>query len=179
MPSEFSVRMTGKDGVLELLAKLPKRTQNKVIPPALRKAAKPIIKSANNKVPKDINITFKGDKEIGREQFRSADIKIKGFIRGKSGNKYILIGAEANSQVFFNFPVWLEFGTLAHRTKGLVKSRSPQAQAVADNGLGIIKQPFMRPAFNLNKNKSKDILSFEILKGIEKQAKKIVGTGKV
>lgn len=177
--ARFDISLKGQDQIFDLLKRLPKRTQNKVVPAALKKAAKPIAKSANRKVPRDINITFKGDKEIGREKFRSSDIKIKTFIRGKPGKKYALIGAESNNQTFFNFPVWLEFGTLAHRTKPLVKSRSEAAQSISDKGLGIIKHPFMRPAFNANKSRSLDILSFEILSGIEKQAEKIVKTGKV
>jgi len=173
MARGFGLTSEGQGQIYKLLKSLPKTTQNKVIPPALKKAAKPIAKAANNNVPKDVSIKF------GDVKYKSADIKIKTFSRGKSGGKYALIGAEVNSSVFFNFPTFLEYGTLAYRTKRLVKPRGGAAQAAADAGLGVKKHPFMRPALLSQKSNALKILRMEILNGIEKQADKILEKGKV
>ena len=174
MARGFGLTSEGQEQIYELLKSLPKTTQNKVIPPALKKAAKPIAKAANNNVPKDVSIKF------GDVKYKSADIKIKTFSRGKGKRgKYALIGAEVNSSVFFNFPTFLEYGTLAYRTKRLVKPRGGAAQAAADAGLGVKKHPFMRPALLSQKSNALKILRMEILNGIEKQADKILAKGKV
>ncbi len=176
--ADVQFKMEGIDDVFTVLKELPKRTQNKVIPQALRKAAKPIAKAANTNVPKDISIRFAPDKQ-GGQKFKSSDIKVKTFIRGKAGNKYALIGAEVNNDMFFNFPTFIEFGTLAHRTTPLKKGRSDAAQRAADAGLGLIKQPFMRPALSQQGGNALKILRVEILSGITKQTENIFKRGKV
>ena len=55
--NKFGVHVKGLEDVNNMLKVLPKRTQNKIVPKALKRSAKPLIKAAKSKV--DTNIVFK------------------------------------------------------------------------------------------------------------------------
>lgn len=175
MAERFGVKAIGLSEVDKMFKVLPKRIKNKIIPQALRFAAKPIIKSAKAKVPSGIVFRFKSGKKARSEELK----KIKAFIRGKPGNKYVVIGPDARSISFFNLGIWVEFGTLAFRRKPLVRPRSSGAKVLADKGIGLVKHPFMRPAVDENRRLVRDRIEEKTLLGIEKEVDKILKKGKV
>lgn len=175
MAGGFGARTTGLSEVDKMFKILPRRTNNKIIPKALRFAAKPIVKSAKSKVPSGIKFTFKNGDESRSEELKN----IKVFIKGKPGDKYAVIGPDARTISFFNLGVWIEFGTLEFRTQPLVRSRSAQAQELANKGVGVIKHPFMRPAIDENKKIVIRRMEEKISTEIQKEVESILKKGKV
>jgi len=173
--AELGAVTTGLKELDRMFKILPKRVNNKIIPKALRFAAKPIVKSAKSKVVPGIKFKFKNGDESRSDELK----KIKVFIRGKPGNKYAVIGPDARTISFFNLGVWLEFGTLAFRTEPLKRSRTPEAKALAGKGIGVIKHPFMRPAIEETKGVVIKRMEQKIGSEIVKEVDKILKRGKV
>lgn len=173
--NKFGVNVKGLEDVNKMLKVLPKRTQNKIVPKALKRAAKPLIKAAKSKV--DANIVFKfGDKEVSSKELK----RIVSVVKGKAGNKYVVVGPKVSaSDPFYNLGNWVEYGTLAKRTEPLKKSRSAKGQALADKGIGSTKSPFMRPALMQTKGQIQKIMKVEILNEIQKEVNKILKKGKL
>lgn len=181
MAKGFAVTTKGMEEVQTMFNVLPKRTANKIVPKALKRAAKVVVKSAKSKVDTSIRFKFKPNKGGIAKEVSSKELKkIAAQIRGKAGNKYIIIGVKvAKKDPFYNLGNWLEFGTLEQRTEPLVKPRSAKGQAVMGKGIGLIKRPFMRPAFLETKNEVQKIFKQEVLLEIPKEVDKILEKGKV
>lgn len=181
MAKKFAVTTKGMEEVQTMFKVLPKRTANKIVPKALKKAAKIVVKSAKSKVDTNVRFKFKAKKNAPAKEISSKELKkISAYIRGKAGNKYIIIGVRvAKKDPFYNLGNWMEFGTLANRTEPLIKPRGTKGQAAADEGLGVKKHPFMRPAFLETKNEVERILKQEVLLEIPKEVEKILSKGKV
>ena len=181
MAKGFAVTTEGVKEVQTMFKVLPKRTANKIVPKALKRAAKVVVKSAKSKVDTSIRFKFKPNKDGIAKEVSSKELKkIAAQIRGKAGNKYIIIGVKvAKKDPFYNLANWMEFGTLARRTEPLVKSRSIKGQAKASAGIGLVKHPFMRPAFLETKNEVQKIFKQEVLLEIPKEVEKILVKGKV
>lgn len=173
--NKFGVKIQGMENVDKMFKVLPKRTKNKIVPKALKRAAKPLIKAAKSKV--DPSIVFKfGNIEVSSKQLK----KIVGVIKGKAGNKYIVVGPKVSpSDPFYNLGNWIEYGTLAKRSEPLKRSRSAKGQALADKGIGLTKKPFMRPALAQTKGQIKQVFKTAILTEIPKEVSKILKKGKV
>lgn len=167
----FGAKTTGLNEVDKMFRVLPKRVKNKIITKALRFGAKEIVKRAKANVPSGVVITFADGKEFRSEQLK----KIKVLIKGKPGNKYAIIGPDADAG-FFNFGNWIEFGTLAKRTKALKKPRGSVAQSLASKGVGLVKHPFMRPAVDGSRsivaNRMEDKIGTEIVKEVDRILKR-------
>ena len=181
MAKAFAVTTKGMEEVQVMFKVLPKRTANKIVPKALKKAAKVVVKSAKSKVDTSVRFKFKADKDgIAKEVSSKQLKKIAAQIRGKAGNKYVIIGVKvAKKDPFYNLGNWMEFGTLAKRTEPLIKSRSAKGQAAVSSGIGLIKHPFMRPAFLETKNEVEKIFKQEVLLEIPKEVEKMLVKGKV
>ena len=174
--NKFGVNVKGLEDVNKMLKVLPKRTQNKIVPKALKRAAKPLIKAAKSKVDASIVFKFKGGKEVSSKDLK----KIVAVVKGKAGNKYVVVGPKVSpSDPFYNLGNWVEYGTLAKRTEPLKKSRSAKGQALADKGIGSTKSPFMRPALMQTKGQIQKIMKVEILNEIPKEVNKILKKGKL
>lgn len=174
--NKFGLKVKGLKEIDKMLEELPKRTGNKIVPKALKRAAKPLIKAAKSKVDTSIRFKFKSGKEVSSKQLK----KIVGLIRGKAGNKYIIVGPKVSaSDPFYNLGNWVEYGTLAKRTKALKKPRSSKGQALASKGIGLTKKPFMRPALAQTKKQIYQIYKTEMLIEIPKEVENILKKGKV
>lgn len=170
----FGASVTGLDELDRLLKVLPKRTKNKIIPSALRAGGTPIVKAMRRNLVKDVTVTF----EDGKKKYKSSELKVGKEIRGRSGDKYLIVGTKT-FEPFKNFPVWLEYGTLAERGKSLKKPRSKAGQALANKGVGLKKQPFARPALMQSKREASIKMGDKILSEIDNQVDKILKRGKV
>jgi len=171
MSKDFGVHIKGMEEVQAMFKVLPKRLNNKITPKALKKGAKVLIKAAKTKVDTSITFRFKSGKSVSSKDAK----KIISVVRGKPGNKYVVVGVKvAKKDPFYNLGNWMEFGTLAHRTEPLQKGRSSTGQAMASKGLGLIKRPFMRPAFEQTKNQVAKIFKEEVLIQIPKEVEKFL-----
>lgn len=173
MAKKFGVITKGVNELDRLLKVLPKRTNNKIIPMALKFGAKPVVKAMQAKIPKDIRVKFKSGKE-----FESKDLKVVKEIKGRPGDKYIVIGPKTIAD-FHNFSLWIELGTLAERTEPLKEARSRKGQAMADKGIGLVKHPFARPALKQTAKTANAMMGEKVEVEIDKQVNLILKKGKV
>lgn len=176
MAKGFGATTKGMDELQVMFKILPKRTQTKIVPKALKRAAKIVVESAKSKVDTSVRFKFKGGKEVSSKELK----KMAAQIRGKGGNKYIIIGVKVDKKdPFYNLANWMEFGTLAKRTEPLVKARSIKGQTLAGKGIGLVKHPFMRPAFLETKNEVRKIFKQEVLLEIPIEVENMLAKGKV
>ena len=174
--NKFGVNVEGMEEIQVMMKILPKRVNNKITPKALKRAGKVLIKAAKAKVNPNITFKFKSGKEVSSKELK----KIISVVKGKPGNKYIVVGVKVSaSDPFYNLSNWVEYGTLAKRTEPLKKSRSAKGQAIADKGIGSTKSPFMRPALMQTKGQIKKIFKSEMLIEIPKEVNKILKKGKL
>ena len=174
--NKFGVNVEGMEEIQAMMKILPKRTNNKITPKALKRAGKVLIKAAKAKVNPNIVFKFKSGKEVSSKELK----KIISVVRGKPGNKYIVVGVKVStSDPFYNLGNWVEYGTLAKRTEPLVKGRSSKGESMASKGIGLTKSPFMRPALMQTKGQIKKIFKSEMLIEIPKEVNKILKKGKV
>ena len=173
MAKGFGATTKGLNELDKLLKVLPKRTNNKSIPMALKFGATPVVKAMQANIPKNINIKFKSGKE-----FTSSDLKVVKELRGRPGDKYIIIGTKT-LEGFKNFPLWIEFGTLAKRTKPLKNPRSKEGKELARLGVGLVKHPFARPALHQTAKIANARMGEKIQEQIDNQVDLILKRGKV
>lgn len=142
------------------LGELPKRTGKNALRRTLRKAAEPILGEMKSAAPKDTGRMVSKIAESGKLTANERNGDVAEFIGiGEDGQKVfgkqaarnavtIHVGATGKKQ---NSPVpmWVEFGT---------------AEMPAN--------PFMRPAWESNKNKALNIIKVELKGEIEKAAKR-------
>lgn len=179
MGREFGASVGGLNELDKLFKVLPRRTKNRIIPGALKAGGKPVVDEIKKRLPKDITIKFKDREGEGSgKTFKSKDIKITKEIRGRSGDKYLIIGTKVNED-FVNFPAWIEFGTLAHRDKPLKEPRGKIGQEMADKGMGLTKHPFVRPALIASAKEANMLMGEKIQFEIDNQVDLILKKGKV
>jgi len=143
------------------LLRLEDRLQRKVLTTAVRKAARPIVRSARGKVPRDRDLLR-----------RSLGTRIKRY--RQSGNHVAIIGprtgfAQTDEQGRRRDPA--KYG---HIVEG---GAEPHFQVAAKIGPIVIRafrhpgtrpQRFMEPAFDENKTTALNIMGDEVRKGITK-----------
>ncbi len=169
-------------GLKEIQAKLkalePKLAK-KVVRAALKKSAEPILHAARSKAPVDTG-------------FLVSSIKLTTALSRRKGTMTVRVGT---SKGFYKgddfYASFIEFGYRrgARRTKtqlGLPDARqlpnqiaftvakytSKVQRAVNNQRPWVPAQPFLRPAYDENKERALNILTTEILSGIEREAPK-------
>ena len=172
MANDVTLSLSGAKEMRNLLKRLPKRLQNRVQTKAVRAGSGVIRKAMRSAVP-----SFDAFKMKSGFEFNSSNLKkeITNKVRkGKNGDKYAAIITKNG------FPWhWLEYGTLAHRSKPLSKPRKEQAQILADKGMGIEKKPFARAAFQSVKAKAFQTMASKMVEEIPKELAKVVKRGKL
>ncbi|MBL4654122.1 MAG: HK97 gp10 family phage protein [Flavobacteriales bacterium] len=186
MEITFEINKAQVKEIDNLLKTLPKTLQSKIMRSALKSASKPLRDEIKKNIPDFGNLKHftlldkKTQKKVDKEADSATLKRSIGAIirRGKNDRQlYAVVGPILDRGGFFG--KWIEFGTLAKRTKPLVKGRSNKAQAAADKGLGLKKMPFMRPAIKKAGPSVIKTLRFLILKGIEEQTAKSIKRGKI
>lgn len=167
-------KLIGVEEHIKLFKRLPKRIGSKVMPRALKAAGKLLVKAARQKI-KPVRIELRSgaivtDKDIRR----TIGMEVR---KGKRGgaDRYVVVGPRlrVNTNVAI-MATWVEYGTLAHRTLPTLKKRSPAAEEAKAKGLGLRKQPFLRPAFQQTKDLMPAVIRKHIEVGIVKEVDKFL-----
>lgn len=166
-----TLKLRGAKQMASLLRKLPKRITKKILKKVLRKAARPVILAAKSKVPKQFRVL---QKSIGAS-----------FLKTRKPRKEVIkVGPRTGKKAVNNgwYGHLIEFGTKSHTVKA-----DPLAFTV-DGDLRFVNevtipsipaQPFLGPAFEISKAKALEIMGKELGPLIEKEAIKLVKTGKL
>jgi len=167
-------KLIGVEEHIRLFKKLPKRIGSKVMIKALKAAGKLLVKSAKKKI-RPITIELrKGTRVTDKEIRTTIGMEVR---KGKGGgaDRYVVVGPrlKKNKNIAI-ISTWLEYGTLAHRIKPLLKKRSAAAEEAKSRGFGIRKQPFMRPAFQQTKGLMAAVIRKNIEVGIVKEVNKFL-----
>ncbi len=166
-----TLKIRGAKAMATLLRKLPKRINKKIIRSVLRKAARPIILAAKAKVPKQFRVL---EKSMGTN-----------FVKGTpSGKEIIRIGPRHGRKQRNDgwYAHLVEFGTKSHTIKAdpLVFSVDGDLRFVNSVTIpSIPAQPFLGPAFAATSSKALEIMGKELGPAIEKEATRLVKTGKL
>ena len=150
-------------GDLELeaaLKKLPLVAQKKVFRPALRAAARPILVSAKARVPV----------KTGKLR-RSLRVRSIRRTRKRIGVKVVSFFV---GEAFYGGPV--EFGHFAGRRTRISRRNQSKGRAASSFGetrIWVKPQPFLRPALDENRERSKGILRKTIHNNLNKVAKRL------
>lgn len=169
-----NIRLEGDDQIIQMLRGLEKEVdRKKILSKAIRAGAKPIIKSARQKIrsfdfEKDTKGKFK--KKYTKPVNSTVLKKSMGVVirKGRRFNDwYGVVGPKVGGANDGWFAHWIEYGTLAKRTEPLEKGRQPGAQKAADKGLGFRKNPFLRPALFQQDLKAKKIILEIVLKEVQ------------
>lgn len=139
--------LKGEKEMMRTLNALDLKLQTKINKKALNSAGQVIVaamrKKLNNKVIRSM---------ISGAEFNVGQLKKDmGKVIRKGSSKrdlYVAIGPIERRRGFYAWAWWLEYGTLAFRETppSLTKKRTSTGSKFAGLGLGIKKQPFMRPA---------------------------------
>lgn len=150
------VRIEGADALKSLLKELPQKFTEKELVRVLKQAAKPMVKDAKSRAP------------VGETGMLKKHIKVmkdkKKFARG---NAQILFGVTKKAP----HAHLVEFGTIGHFT--LIKSKQVLSDGSTTFGIvnlhpGTPPRPFLRPAFDKNKDEFVATVGEEAFKIIKK-----------
>ncbi len=166
-----TLKLRGAKQMSALLRKLPKRIGKKILKRVLRKAARPIILAAKAKVPKKFRVL---EKSIGSS-----------FLKTRKPRKEVIkIGPRTGKKAVNNgwYGHLVEFGTKSHTIKGDPLAFTVDGDLKFVNEVtipSIAAQPFLGPAFNATSNKALQVMGNELGPAIEKEARRLVKTGKL
>ena len=166
-----TLKLRGAKEMARLLRKLPKRVTAKILKRVLRKASRPVIIAAKARVPKKFRVL---EKSIGSS-----------FLRTRKPRKEVIkIGPRTGKKALNNgwYGHLVEFGTKSHTIKAdpLVFSIDGDLKFVSQVTIpSIAPQPFLGPAFKATPKKALQIMGNELGPLIEKEAIKLVKTGKL
>lgn len=166
-----TLKLRGAKQMATLLRKLPKRITKKILKRILRKAAKPVIIAAKVKVPKNFRVL---EKSLGSSILKTS----------KPRKEVIKIGPRTGKRAINNgwYGHLVEFGTKSHTIKAdpLVFTVDGDLRFVNEVKIpSIAAQPFLGPAFKAASGKALQIIGSELGPTIEKEARKLVKTGKL
>lgn len=157
------IKLIGADKLSKRLDKLSFAVETRITDKALKSAATPILKDAKRRVKFDF-----GDGFFERDGivFNIEDIKksLTKQIRRTRKATFIIIGPGKLGW----FAHWLEFGTLAKRSRPLEQPRKRKAAPLVAKGMGLVKVPFLRPAFIGKSNEALRKLQITLKKEIER-----------
>lgn len=148
------------------LKQLETEAREKLIDKAARNGAKVIEKAMKSNIA-SFKIKVRGTTYTDSDLRRAIGIVKRKTINGV----YYVIGAKISKNEPGFLGVWIEFGTLAKRTEPLRRKRSKGAAAAAAKGLGMVKKPFARKAFESGKAQALAVMKKEIEKALLKIAK--------
>ncbi|RKD96782.1 HK97-gp10 family putative phage morphogenesis protein [Marinifilum flexuosum] len=162
------IEIDGLDELMDSLKKLPHKMSSKMILKAQRKAAKPLVKSAQSKAPVS-NIT-RVDWYGKRRTIHPGDLKKSiGTIKGRNKtNPTTFVGPKVSRGRKRKHDAWYahfpEFGTDGYTVKkGPLKGKFFPGQPA---------QPYMRPAYDETKDEVLDVLGDELGKIVHDHFKK-------
>lgn len=155
--------VVGDKELVGKLSKLGDRVYKKVVGQASRKAFAPVVKTAKSLAPKETGLLKKSMGVKQKKYPRAGRIVTLVGPRTGFGTTVTTEGPDGKPRETYRDPVkyghLVEFGTAPHK--------------VGDyDHPGSAPQPFMRPAFDGNVNKSKSIMKSELAAGVEREAKK-------
>jgi len=167
-------KLIGVQEHIKLFKKLPKRIGSKVMPKALKAAGKLLVKSAKKKIRPIIIELRKGIIVTDKDIRKTIGMEVRKG-RGGGADKYVVVGPRlSKGKNIAIMATWLEYGTLKHRIKPLLKKRSVAAEEAKSRGFGIRKQPFMRPAFQQTKGLMAAVIRKKIEEGIVLEVNKFL-----
>ena len=148
------IRITGLDALNATLKKLPPTIKGPVLRQALRKGAQLILRDAKSRVPKGTGGLKRALTTIVKED--------------KSGNIYVTIGANMPDGAHAHL---VEFGT----KERFVNFASGRSGAISIGGGGsrgsMPTQPFLRPAFDSQRDAVMGVIAAELDRAIAKAAR--------
>lgn len=169
----MSLKIEGTDKLMRLLNGMGSKTvTNRVVRKSINKGASVVKKEMKQEADRAWKQAV-GKSSFTRNGtvFKVSDLKKEIIHKIRRGTSlYAVIGPKVGNRTFAH---WLEFGTLAKRTEPLSKGRSAKAQAMANRGMGLVKGPFMRPAFNKSKRRAGLVLRNTMAEAIVTEANKL------
>lgn len=168
MANSVTFKLEGAKELQRRLFKLDDKIQNKILKGAVRKAARPVVKDARKRVPKDSGLLRDSIGTFVKKYKRSSTaVAVIGSRRTFSVSKRTQTTA-SGAQIEHRNPAFyahlVEFGTKQH------------FQPVATIGSIVIKgfqhpgtkpQPFLEPAFKANERKAFNIMNDELGKHLK------------
>lgn len=171
MPAE-NFRITGHRDLERRLAKLDRKMQTRLMRNALGKPARAIVKDARALVPTDTVLLKKslGSRIVVRAQKKQAFAVMgprKGFEKTKAAQKLQSkhSGAKAKRRATY-YAHLVEFGTKPHKQR-FIPLAGGVIRLAGDLHPGARPRPFLRPAFDKNKQRATPMIAAELRKGIE------------
>jgi HK97 gp10 family phage protein len=138
MTDFIDISFLGEQRLQRQLRALDIKLQRKIVRGAMRKAMRPVLKAARNKVPFD-------------QGWLKSSLHIKSRTRKGVTKLYVATGTREKLQIDADekafYPAVLEFGTFENRA---------------------IAKPYLRPAITENKTQVIEIMRKDIAKGIER-----------
>lgn len=161
-----SLSITGGDKLEALLTKLPADVERAILKDAVRAGAEPIHAAAQEKCPvsgDDID-PHKGEL---RESIKLRVTAAKGAVRATVGSRE----GDFKGETFYGPMV--EYGHAQGQAKGggPVHIQLAGQWVTLTPGTRVPPHPFLRPAFDENKEKATKIVGDEVARGIEQAAK--------
>lgn len=180
MTDRISVRVEGGEQFSRILKGLERKVSGKIMRTALREAARPILATAKQLVPVGQDYKRRGKMHKGGTLKRSLKIRSIRRSRTKMG---VVVGTNANDNLFQGesfYGGFIEFGFFRGKRGKYLRKHGEQAAArrARDAGIdlaggagGNARQfvpatPFMRPAFDRNKDKARRIINDKIREGV-------------
>jgi HK97 gp10 family phage protein len=149
----FAVTISGHKELMEAFEELPKSVGDQVLRAAARKALKPVETSAKSYVPKDEG---RLERSIGISTQLS---KRQKRLNPKKGDVVVYVGPRYKAGAHGHL---VEFGT------------GPRFQKATGKYVGIMPaRPFMRPAWDANKDRVLETMRLEIWNKLKSTAKRL------
>lgn len=197
-------RLDGGKELARLLHQVGKKESKKIIRKAIRMAAKPMIKTARQLVPREtgllrasLGVNVKAYRRGGtitavigpRLDFKSklASSQRRAKLTRKGVKVFSVAVGNTGNRIPANYAHLVEYGTQRHHVrafadvKGRPRSNPSRGLPIGGGqyrqrvGLFARPKPFMRPAFDRNKANSRRIMGTEIWKGIKDSIRKSGG----
>ncbi len=154
MSESVTVRVEGLQELAEALTQIiPRNMQGNALQAALAAGARPIVAEAKALAPVDT-----GTLRRAIYSFRNSDSTPENQIRSigvRSGRRYQAKGKRKNQDAYYW--KWVEFGHRigTRKTGYLKKTNRPQGKGGTSSGM-VPARPFLRPAFESEKNQALD-----------------------
>lgn len=159
----FRLEIAGHKEIVRKLEIMNNEISDKIVKIALGKGAKEIVATMRGEV-KSFDIKVK------KERFTDSDLRNAIGAVKRKGNSllpYYVIGPRISKEHKGFLGVWLEYGTLVHRTEPLTRKRTKGALKALARGLGMKKKPFARPGYEKSKAGALKIVADTLKEGIE------------
>jgi len=160
------ITLAGGEALSALLVHLPAELERTILKDALRAGAEPILDAAKQKCPVSGDDTDPHKGEL-RESIKLRVTSSKGTVRATVGSRE----GDFKGETFYGPMV--EYGHAQGEAKGggPIHIQLAGQWVTLTPGTQVTPHPYMRPAFDENKEKATKIVGDEIAAGIEQAAK--------